>query len=207
MDEARLKGGAERLWDLIARRAERGADTQAIDRRIWDLFGERWAIVFTDLAGFSRRVEEFGIIHFLQIIYEHKQLLLPVVEEHDGVLVKTEGDSMLLLFRTPRRALDCCVCMRKACENVNGRRTPEEQILLCSGIGFGELLRIGDQDVWGREVNAAAKLGEDRARAGEILVTAAARDEILRHDARGLKLEALSEPVAGTEASYRLVEP
>ena len=25
-----------------------------IDQRIWDLFGEEWCILFTDLAGFSK---------------------------------------------------------------------------------------------------------------------------------------------------------
>ena len=33
--------------------------------------------MMTDLAGFSRTVREFGIIHFLQTIYEHKQLVFP----------------------------------------------------------------------------------------------------------------------------------
>ena len=79
-----LKGSPARLWKLVEERARAGADVAAIDRRIWDLFGEEWAIVFTDLAGFSRRVEQFGIIHFLQIILEQKRLLLPVVEQHDG---------------------------------------------------------------------------------------------------------------------------
>jgi hypothetical protein len=29
-------------------------------------------------------VAAFGIIHFLQVIHEHKRLLLPIVAEHDG---------------------------------------------------------------------------------------------------------------------------
>src|SRR5690606_13404621 len=141
---------SERLWDLIAQRTERGADTQEIDRRIWDLFGEEWAVMFTDLAGFSRRVEEFGIIHFLQIIHEHKLLVLPIVAEHDGLLIKTEGDSLMLLFRRPSRAIQCAIAMQQVCESTSARRRPEEQILLCIGIGYGKLLRIGDEDVWGR---------------------------------------------------------
>jgi hypothetical protein len=56
--------GEEKLWRLIELRAQPNADTAAIDRRIWDLFGERWAVMFTDLSGFSRRVAEFGITHF-----------------------------------------------------------------------------------------------------------------------------------------------
>ena len=72
MSDELLKCSEHRLWELIAERARPGADVKALDRRIWDLFGETWAIMFTDLSGFSRQVEKFGILHFLQIILEHK---------------------------------------------------------------------------------------------------------------------------------------
>ena len=47
----------------------------------------------------------------------------------------------------------------------------EQKLLLCIGLGYGKILRTGDTDVWGAEVNAASKLGEDTARGGETLVT------------------------------------
>lgn len=170
-----LKGSEARLWNLIEARSQPGADLAAIDQRIWDLFGEEWAIMFTDLSGFSRRVAEFGILHFLQVIHEHHKLLLPIVDDFDGLLIKSEGDSFLLLFRRPERALACALVMQAACEKYNLDRKPENRILLCVGIGYGHVLRIGDSDVWGREVNLASKLGEDTARSGEILVTQAAK--------------------------------
>jgi class 3 adenylate cyclase len=173
-----LKGSEARLWKLIDERSQPGADVSAIDRRIWDLFGEEWAVMFTDLSGFSRRVAEFGILHFLQVIHEHHKLLLPIVDDFDGVLVKSEGDSFLLLFRRPERALLCAERMQVACEGYNRTRKPEEQILLCVGIGYGRLLRVGDSDVWGREVNLASKLGEDTARSGEILVTEGVKEAL-----------------------------
>ena len=108
-----LKGSEERLWALIEERTRAGADTRAIDQRIWDLFGDEWAIMFTDLSGFSRQVEAFGIIHFLQIIFEKKRLLLPIVAAHDGVLIKVEADSFLIIFRRPDRALECAVAMQQ----------------------------------------------------------------------------------------------
>lgn len=177
-EEEALKGSSARLWSLIDQRTRPDANVAAIDQRIWDLFGEEWAIVFTDLAGFSRQVARFGIIHFLQVIYEQKRLLLPIVERHDGILIKIEADSFLLLFKTPERALACTVAMERACRATNARRAPEEQIVLCAGIGYGRLLKIGDEDVFGHEVNLASKLGEDTAKANEILVTNAAQRAI-----------------------------
>lgn len=190
-----------RLWKMIEERAKTGTDVAAMDQRIWDLFGEEWTVMFTDLAGFSRNVEEFGIVHFLQVIWDHTRLLTPVIADHDGLLLKTEGDSMLLLFRRPRRAVDCALAMQRACAQVNQRRRPEDQILLCIGLGHGRVLRIGDEDVWGQEVNAASKLGEDTAKAGEILVTAALHAE-LTADA-SLRFEPIGS-VTGSKQNYRL---
>ena len=199
-----LKASEARLWRLIEERTKPGADVDEIDRRIWDLFGEDWAVMFTDLAGFSRQVEKFGILHFLQIIHEHKKLLLPVVERHDGLLMKQEGDSFMLLFRQPDRAIDCALEMQRACALYNERRKPEEQILLCVGIGFGHVLRIGDTNVWGKEVNGAAKLGEDTAKAGEILVTEAVQSALAGKRA-DLAFEPAGSGFTEKEPIYRLV--
>jgi adenylate cyclase len=197
-----VTGSESRLWKLIEERVRPGADTKQIDERIWDLFGEEWAIVFTDLAGFSRRVAEFGIIHFLQIIHEQKKLLLPIVAAHDGILIKIEADSFLILFRRARGAVDCAIAMQHACSMVNARRKPEEQVLLCVGIGYGRILRIGDSDVFGAEVNAASKLGEDLAKSGDILATKAARQAA--GDSPPTQYEELDTFVPGADGCFRV---
>ena len=93
--------------------------------------------------------------------------------------------------------------MQRACRMVNERRKPEEQILLCLGIGYGDILRIADQDAWGREVNSASKLGEDTAKANEILVTAAAHQELTgRND---VEFESIGSTSLGPEENFRVV--
>src|SRR3954469_9790118 len=122
MADPDLKGSESRLWALVEARTVPGADTARIDQRIWDLFGEDWAIMFTDLSGFSRSVATFGIIHFLQIIHEHKRLLLPIVAAHDGILIKIEADSFLIIFKKARSALACAIEMQHACQRTNLHR-------------------------------------------------------------------------------------
>ena len=200
-----LKGSEVRLWNLIAERTNPGADVARIDERIWDLFGEEWAVMFTDLSGFSRNVAKFGIIHFLQVIFEQKRLLLPLAASNDGILIKVEADSFLIIFKRPERALQCAIEMQHACQKLNHRRLPEEKVLLCVGIGFGRILRIGDADVYGQEVNAASKLGEDTAKADEILVTAAVREAI--GQPAGLQFEELAEAVPGSKINFRVEYP
>ena len=199
--EELLTNSETRLWKLIEHRAQPGADTKHIDERIWKLFGEEWAVMFTDLSGFSRKTAEFGIIHFLQVIHGMRRLLFPVVEDHCGFLVKEEADSLLLLFRTGRSALECAIAMQHACATANERLVPEEQILLCVGIGHGRILRVGEHETWGREVNAASKLGEDTAASYEILVTEAARKAA--GDIPGVDYEDLGIEAPGSKQNYR----
>src|SRR5919199_1182131 len=46
------------------------------------------------------------------------------------------------------------------------------------GIGYGEVLIVEDEDLFGSEVNLASKLGEDLAERGEILLTESAFAEV-----------------------------
>ena len=201
-----VEASLDRLEALIRRRLEPGADQDAIDQRIWELFGETRAIVFTDLSGFSRQVAEFGIIHFLQVIFEAERLLIPLIEDHGGILMKVEGDSMLIIFRSAAQAVRCSIAMQQTTQVYNVDRAATEQVLLCVGVGYGRVLRIGDSDVFGAEVNAASKLGEDTARSGEILVTESVRRELEKVAVADLQsLEAIAEIPPGAEGAHRLV--
>ncbi|CAG0948359.1 hypothetical protein PLCT2_00018 [Planctomycetaceae bacterium] len=194
---------AERLQKLVAARAQKGADRDAIDQRIWELFGEDWAVMFTDLSGFSRGVEKFGITHFLQIIYESLRIFSGQIEEHGGVLLKVEGDSMMVLFREAKSALACAIAMQRAAREYNRDRPPEEQILLCVGLGHGRMLRIGEMDVYGAEVNGASKLGEDVAEAWEILVTEGFKKAV--GETALAKFKKLKEAPAGVNGAFKAV--
>jgi adenylate cyclase len=189
----------QRLEQLIAERLKKDADKAAIDRRIWDLLGETWAVMYTDLSGFSRRVAEFGIIQFLQTIYESLRLFIPCIDAKDGVLLKAEADSLLVIFRRPELAMECAISMQQAAKDYNGGVPPEEQVLLCVGLGYGEMLRIGDEDVFGAEVNAASKLGEDTAKGWDIMVTENFRANLPE---MGLRFEKLPVAPSGAAAAH-----
>ena len=193
----------DRLEKLIAERIKPDSDKKRIDARIWDLFGEEWCVMFTDLSGFSRNVAKFGVIHFLQTIAESHRLLIPIIEDHDGILLKTEGDSFLVIFRNPPKALTASIQMNKALAIYNHNRVPEEHVLLGVGLGFGRVLRIGDSDVFGAEVNAASKLGEVTAKAYEILITEAAYQALSAHANPGVSFELLAEAPASFGRAYK----
>ena len=162
---------SDELANLLATRRAPDADRAAVDAAIWARFGRTQAIMFTDLVGFSRTVEAFGILHFLQLIQESEALFMPLIQQHGGQCLKREGDSLLAVFDLPSEALAAARAMVAATEALNPQRSPEETIEVCIGMGYGQVLRVDDNEVWGAEVNAASKLGEEMARGGEVLVT------------------------------------
>ena len=76
-------------------------------------------------------------------------------------------------------------------------------MLLCVGLGYGHMLRIGDADVYGAQVNAASKLGEDIAEAKEILVTRAVKDAA--QDFPDISYEPIDEVPPGADQAFRVL--
>ncbi len=140
---------ADALAALLAQRRQTGADHAAIDAAIFSRFGRVHAVMFTDLVGFSRVVEAFGIVHFLQLIQESEALFIPLIQQHGGTCLKHEGDSLLVVFDAPQQALDAARAMVDATVALNPGRAPEERIEICIGLGYGTVLRIDDNEVWG----------------------------------------------------------
>lgn len=196
----------DRLEKLIEERISAATQNEkdAIDKRIWDLFGETWCVMATDLSGFSRHVSTFGITHFLQTILESERLLIPIIEDHDGILLKIEGDSFFVIFRNVEKAVRASLLMQKKLAIYNEKRLDEEKVLLCVGLGYGKVLRVGDEDVYGAEVNAASKLGEDTASSYEILAT----ENVMKACAemKDVTFQKIESIPPGAHAAFRIVQ-
>lgn len=195
-----MENSHERLIRMLERRAEEGADQEAIDRKIWDTFGETWSVMFTDLSGFSRNAANFGIIHFIQVIVESEKLFAPVLNDHNAFIIKREGDSLMILFHNPRDALDAAIAMQHAAQKFSMSKPPEEHVILCLGISHGRILRLGSNEIFGNAVNSASKLGEDTAGPHEILVT---NDFVDAYDGElDLDLEKIDFKPPGSDTAY-----
>ena len=189
----------ERVRLLLEERLRPGADRDALDARLWELCGEEWCIMATDLSGFSRGVAEFGIVHFLQTIHESARILIPVLEHHDGLLLKMEGDSFLAIFRNVQDGLRAAMEMQRTTRHYNEGRPAEEHVLLGVGLGFGRVLRVAPEEVYGNEVNSACILGETYATPYDILVTQAVHDA-----AEGFEFEEFPHVPPGAGGAYRV---
>ena len=191
-----------RLQQILEQRRNPAADKNLLDEKIWDLFGEEWSIMMTDLVGFSRSTESYGIIHFLNSIYVSRTLFKPIVDKCNGWLLQEHTDNLMAVFRRPERSLECAVAMQEASKEYNNDRAPEEHIIVCIGLGHGEMLRVGKSNVFGQQVNAASKLGEDFAEGGEILITHQFKEAIGENS--NLECEELGQVHPSLINAYRL---
>jgi len=167
--------GRVRTLGKALRRRERLAPAarEKLDVRTHSKLDRKLAIVYTDTDDFTVRVARHGMMHFLMSFARAVRGLRPIVARQRGRLVKVEADSLLLVFPDVTRACRAVIAMAAALERLNRAKPESERVEFSFGIGFGAMLDLG-KDVLGLEVNLASKLGEDRARRGEILLTQAA---------------------------------
>ena len=171
----RHKGArTKRLLDYLRRRTKgKPAKRPEMDCKVFPALFRRRAIVFTDTADFTLRAARDGILHFLMVFESVAEEAARIVGKTGGDLVKAEGDSLLLRYDDVNAACRGVAELEAALQRVNRGRPENEQLHFSYGVGYGDVLDL-DEDMFGLEVNLAAKLGEDLAEPGEALLTPAA---------------------------------
>lgn len=166
------------LSRLLQERNEHPERSPQIDHQIEKTFSQTCAILVLDMAGFSRLTIRHGIIHFLSMIHRMGMIALPIITTYGGRVFKQEADNIFALFPNVKAAVAAASDILKCFGAVNQGLPDESDLYAGIGIGYGDLLVIGEDDVYGSEMNLACKLGEDLARRGEILLTEAAHEQI-----------------------------
>ena len=162
------------LKRLLTQRNQQPDRVAELDERIRHMYQRRSAILVLDMCGFSRLTSEFGIIHYLAMIEQMDSSSRPAVEGNGGPVIKQEADNLFAVFDTPRRAVEGALDILRSFKAVNATVPSNRDLYGSIGIGYGDLLVIGEEDVYGDDMNLACKLGEDLAGPGEILLTTAA---------------------------------
>ena len=135
------------------------------------------AIVSLDVAGYSRLmgVDDSGTLAALKA--HRRELIDPKIAEHDGRIVKTTGDGLLLEFPSVVDAVRCAVEVQRGMAERNAGAAPDKRLDFRIGINVGDIIIDGD-DIFGDGVNVAARL-EALADPGGICVSRNVRDQVL----------------------------
>ncbi|MBX5483063.1 MAG: CHAT domain-containing protein [Myxococcaceae bacterium] len=164
-----MAGDKEDLETLFARRRE-------IDRALLEHHSREVTILFTDIVGSTQFFETRGDIAGLELVRRHNALLFPIVERHNGWIVKTIGDAIMAVFEDPQKAVACGVQMQRELAEENARGAGEP-IHIRIGAHHGRALVEAGKDVFGDAVNLAARVVNE-ARGDEIVISQALADRL-----------------------------
>ena len=134
------------------------------------------SILVVDVVESVRLIEqhEDDVVARWRAFVDHvNAIILPA---HDGRLVKSLGDGMVLEFQRAPSSLAAAFAIQAAASAANEDIASDRRIELRIGTDVGTLI-ADERDVYGHRVNLAARLAS-LARPGEIVVSADVRDQI-----------------------------
>jgi DNA-binding response OmpR family regulator len=125
-------------------------------------------IMFTDIVGFSRKME-VDEDKALNLLEDYNKATRMMLQKHRGTEVKTIGDAFLVMFRSAVDAVNCGIEMQQ-CFKERGRLVEEiDDFNVRIGIHLGDVV-LQHGDVFGSGVNIAARV-QELADPGGICVT------------------------------------
>jgi class 3 adenylate cyclase len=167
-----------RLDALLSRIIEEPERRGEIAAGIARDFTQRQAVLVLDMSGFSRTTQVHGVVAFLMMIHQMRLLATPAITGRNGRVIKAEADNLYCLFDQGAAAVAAAREIISRLATVNVLMPADRRLYASIGIGFGDILVLADEDLFGDEVNLASKLGEDVAQGGMVLLTEAARAEL-----------------------------
>ncbi len=110
-------------------------------------------ILFTDLKGSTEMYSQIGDAPAFEQVKRHFDLLIKIVRNFDGGVVKTIGDSVMAVFSNPLDAVKAAYEMQRQVTGIG--------LILKVGINAGPCIAISQNDVldyFGTTVNLAARV-------------------------------------------------
>lgn len=106
------------------------------------------AIVFTDIVGYTRRMEE-NEQRTMQLLQQQRDIVFPLVESYEGEVIKEIGDGLMMMFDSAVQAVRFAIAVQT--------RLKDEELTIRAGIHIGDVIFKGG-DVFGSAVNTAARV-------------------------------------------------
>ena len=111
-------------------------------------------LLFTDIEGSTRLLQELGRERYVEALTIHRTLLREAFTRHGGVEVEMQGDSFHFSFRTAREAAAAAATGQRALAE---HAWPTEPIRVRIGLHTGEPM-VADDLYAGLDVHRAARV-------------------------------------------------
>ena len=118
---------------------------------------ETLAIVFTDIKGYTAATSSQTHLENARMLKRTERLIEPVLKAYNGQVIKSLGDSYMIVFRSPTEAALCAAAVQDRLHRHNVNRSEEQAIHIRIAMNIGEV-RVHRGDVFGEPVNIAARI-------------------------------------------------
>ena len=130
-------------------------------------------LLFSDIENSTVINGRLGDDGWMKELRAHTKLVQAVVDNHDGHIVKSQGDGFMVAFKQPDRAVTCAVALQRA---LHKQRRGKAQLRVRVGIHTGRAISE-DGDFFGENVAFAARVAQ-HAHGGEILASDALKQAV-----------------------------
>ena len=138
------------------------------------------AVLIADVVGYSRLMsldEEDTHARLSDFV---KAAIEPTITKYRGRLIRSAGDGFLCEFDSAVDAVYCGLDLQELSAEPGAAVAANRRLQFRIGINTGDVIVGDDDDIYGNNVNIAARL-EGLAHPGEIYVTQSVRDQLRGH--------------------------
>jgi class 3 adenylate cyclase len=113
------------------------------------------AILFADISQSTQLFEEYGNIQAREIVIKTLTIIMNIINENGGKVIKTIGDEVMCTFRDSKQAVHVACEMHKAV--IEDLSLSLIEVSVKVGLHYGDVL-VEKNDVFGDAVNVASRM-------------------------------------------------
>ena len=151
-------------------------ERERLDQLIEQRFRKKRAILFTDVSGFTQYMHKMGDLRGRAWIQKHHDIVIPLIEEHNGEVLDVMGDGVMASFPDTLSAATASIAIQKSLYEHNAKTKKTDRIHVRIGINSGEVF-AEKKHVAGDAVNVASRI-QAEAEPDQVLISKSAYEDI-----------------------------
>jgi class 3 adenylate cyclase/CHAT domain-containing protein/cytochrome c-type biogenesis protein CcmH/NrfG len=136
MANSKTGGNGEKTTDIEDILIER----HRLEQVLKNDYSKEVTILFSDICGYTRYVDDRGDISGRTMLIQHNQIVLPIIDAHNGKVVEIIGDAVMSCFDDPLDAVMAAADIQQRLAAYNLKAADDHGIHVRIGIHLGETL-------------------------------------------------------------------
>ncbi|MDY6973379.1 MAG: adenylate/guanylate cyclase domain-containing protein [Thermodesulfobacteriota bacterium] len=89
-------------------------EIKRLEKIIQEKFKKQVTVLFTDICGYTKYMDTRGDVNGRAMLQKHNDIAMPLIEKHDGMVIKTIGDAIMATFSNPLVAVKSSMAIQNS---------------------------------------------------------------------------------------------